>query len=62
MSGTKKKATWVVQPMDNLSQGSVLGPDGPPPVKKPRTDSETGEFGLTFLNFVERGVWLSFVR
>ena len=42
--------------MDNLCQGSALGPDGLPPVKKPR-DSETGEFGLTFfVDFVvEKG-------
>ena len=29
--------------MANLPPASVLGPEGPPPIKKPRIDSDSGE-------------------
>ncbi len=42
--------------MANLPQVSMLGPEGQPPLKKPRIDSDSGECtGQYFLKFVERG-------
>lgn len=31
--------------MANLPPVPVMGSEGPPPIKKPRTDSDSGEFG-----------------
>jgi len=48
-----KLPALAVQPMDNLSQGSDLGLDGAPSVKKSRTDSETCEFWVDSFELVE---------
>lgn len=42
--------------MANLPPVSVLGPEGPPPMKKMRTDSDSGE--KRSLTYHQRGVWL----
>ena len=43
--------------MANLPLVPMLGPEGPPPMKKPRTESESGEKKNGGLN-KGKGVWL----